>query len=416
LQNKQKFLRDEIVSLSKLKPHPKNPRKHSPDYIKRIERSIEAFDKTNPIICTPDYTIIAGHARLIAAQNLGLTEFPVRIFDFTPEEAEAYMIADNKLAEGSEWIDSMLVDLFSDLELKQFDVELTGYDTSEISSLRDLQGEIEEDNFDADTALSEAERSEGRAKRGDVWQLGKHRLMCGDSSTDDLNILLEGAKINLILTDPPYGIDIVGGGGSIGGGGPFGGSIGGGKVVPVNIYRRIEGDDHPFDPEYILKLNTKTLLFGANNYASKLPDNSHWLVWDKKLVSDGRPFSDAELIWTNVNSKLCLIYRHLWQGMVRAGAKAEELSHKIHPTQKPVGLLANIITDYSERGDTVADFYGGSGSTLIACEQTGRTCYMMEIDPLYCDVILKRWEDYTGNNAETILPTNSETTKNLSKT
>lgn len=130
-----KHLRDEIVPLSMLKPHPKNPRRHSPDYIKRIERSINAFDKTNPIIVTPDYTIVAGHARLIAAQQLGLTDFPVRIFDFTKEEAEAYMIADNKLAEGSEWIDSILVDLFNDLELKQFNLELTGYNINEIKAL-----------------------------------------------------------------------------------------------------------------------------------------------------------------------------------------------------------------------------------------------------------------------------------------
>lgn len=135
MTSKQKFIKDEIAPLSKLKPHPKNPRKHSEDYIKRIERSIETFDKTNPIIITPDYTIVAGHARLIAAQNLGLTEFPVRIFDFTPGEAEAYMIADNKLAEGSEW-DMVLLEK-DILELKSFnmDIESTGFSEKDLNDL-----------------------------------------------------------------------------------------------------------------------------------------------------------------------------------------------------------------------------------------------------------------------------------------
>jgi len=394
-----KHLRDEIVPLSMLKPHPKNPRRHSPDYIKRIERSINAFDKTNPIIVTPDYTIIAGHARLIAAQQLGLTDFPVRIFDFTKEEAEAYMIADNKLAEGSEWIDSILVDLFSELELKQFDLELTGYDTSEISSLRYAAGEPIEEDFDVDAALSEVE---GRAIRGDVWQLGKHRLMCGDCTTiSAVNNLINGEKIGMILTDPPYcsgGFQEAGkASGSVG---TRGTEMVANDTLSTRGYQALMkqalsacqcGICYIFT-DWRMWINLFDLVescgFGVRNM----------IVWDKGTPGMGAGWRmQHELIMCAIKVKSPFNPKKAVGNVIQC----KRTGNINHPTEKPVELLAKVI-DVTDMVRTVYDPFCGSGSTLIACEQTGRTCYMMEIDPHYCDVILKRWEDYTGNTAEVI--------------
>ena len=397
-----KHLRDEVVPLSKLKPHPKNPRKHSPDYIKRIERSINAFDKTNPIIVTPDYTIVAGHARLIAAQQLGLTDFPIRIFDFTNEEAEAYMIADNKLAEGSEWIDSILVDLFSDLEFKQFDLELTGYDTSEICSLRDsVSEEVGEDNFDVDTALSEGEC---RAKRGEVYSLGRHRLMCGDATDDDdVAKLMKGIKADMVFTDPPYGVSYKGG--------------------VMSERERLIGDD---TSELYKPCCEMAMKYSADDAPLYL-----WYAAIKGIAATSAIAAIAaiaagyeircELIWNKNQAQygaLSAQYKQKhepcyycfkqgkgarWNGPTTETTVWEvdrASKNEYHPTQKPIALAARAIKNHNVK--TVLDLFGGSGSTLIACEQTGRTCYMMEIDPHYCDVILKRWEDYTGNHAEVI--------------
>ena len=384
-----KFLRDEVAPLSKLKPNPKNPRKHSEDYIKRIERSIAAFETTNPIIVTPDYTIVAGHARLIAAKNMGLTEFPVRVFDFTPEEAEAYMIADNKLAEGSEWIDSILVDLFSDLELKQFDVVLTGYDMSEISALRDLTSvEPVEDDFDVGEALEE---TESRAKRCDVWRLGRHRVMCGDSTkADDVTELMDGNKAEMVYTDPPYGVDLDT---------DFSKLKGTAKSPNAKGYKYnpVVGDNKSFDFTPFLNLDvTEQFWFGADYYANQLPNNGSWFVWIKRNDADSEMIgNDFELCWSKARHKKQAI-RIRWVGW----AATEAAERRQHPTQKPIELAIWFIKKFGRK--IVLDLFGGSGSTLIACEQIGRTCYMMEIDPHYCDVILKRWEDYTGQQAEVV--------------
>lgn len=142
----------------------------------------------------------------------------------------------------------------------------------------------------------------------------------------------------------------------------------------------------------------------ANNFASKLPDNSHWLVWDKKAEkgADHNNFSDVELIWTNIDRKSCVIYRYLWSDLLREGSRDIELKERVHPTQKPVGLLIDILNDYSESEDIVLDLFGGSGSTLIACEKLNRKCRMMELDTKYCSVIIERWENLTGKKANKV--------------
>lgn len=234
----------------------------------------------------------------------------------------------------------------------------------------------------------------GWLKMNDVIKLNNHRLLCGDATNkEDVARLLDGAKVDLLLTDPPYGINIVNpvGGGQIGG--PGGASL---RPVEPRLYKPVIGDDKPFDPQHLLDLDCPAIIFGANNFSSKLPDMSKWIVWYKKpsLESKHNNFSDCELAWTNLKGKAVLCYHHTWSGMVRQGERKLELIERVHPTQKPVGLLKRLIEEYCPPNGVVLDLYGGSGSTLIACAETGRTCYMMELSEDYVEIIQERYWEY----------------------
>lgn len=269
----------------------------------------------------------------------------------------------------------------------------------------------------------------------DVIHLGRHKLLCGDATNkEDVETLIGDRTVNLLLTDPPYGIDIVklkpNGGGGVGHKGgpaitPFRDSRNIRKtqrnnrhmerleypqevdsnththtpndgIIEARQYKPVLGDDKPFSPQHLLDLNVPTILFGANNFAHDLPNNSKWIVWYKKPQLDGHRnhFSDCELAWTNMPGKRIDCYHHTWSGMVRRGNRKLELVNRVHPTQKPVGLLTEIIEEYTSHGDVVLDLYGGSGSTLIACEATGRTCLMMELSSDYVEIIQQRYYHY----------------------
>ena len=259
----------------------------------------------------------------------------------------------------------------------------------------------------------------------EIIQLGRHRLLCGDATNkEDVEKLLQGEVVDLLLTDAPYGISIVqpssdGGGGRVSPqySQPSAQFKGGSdtrevreshhskqndnKIIPARTYKPIINDDKPFDPQHLLDLNVPTILFGGNYFADKLPPSNKWLVWYKKPSLDGNRnhFSDCELMWTNLPGKRVDCYHYTWSGMVRKGDRRVELAERVHPTQKPVGLLAQLIEDYTERGDTVLDLYGGSGSTLIACEETGRKCLMMELSPDYVQIIQQRYYAYISGES-----------------
>ena len=270
----------------------------------------------------------------------------------------------------------------------------------------------------------------------EVIELNQHRLLCGDATnTEDVDLLIGDCKVNLLLTDPPYGIDIVNvdrererAYGTIGGAKPptfhkeqlehqpsqastrrerelLKAKSENPGIVKPRMYYPIANDDKPFHPYHLLALNLPSILFGANNYSDELPRNSKWLVWYKKEKLDSKKnnFSDVELMWTNLKGKACYLYHHSWSGMVRAGNRKEELKERVHPTQKPVGLYCELLEDFTQEGDTVLDLYGGSGSLLIACEKMGRRCLMMELSPHYCDVIQKRYWDYVGKGQSKLL-------------
>jgi len=296
-----------------------------------------------------------------------------------------------------------------ELDDGEFDLSLTGFDEKELEEIVNwIPKEVKEDDFNAE---EEAEKiKEPKSKRGEIYQLGRHRLMCGDAtSREDVEKLMNGEKADMVFTDPPYGINLIKGNiNGIGGGGELGFTYGklsskqrAKTIVNRKLYRKIKGDDKLFNPIFLLDLAKKVFIFGANNFSDKLPISPHWLVWDKKNEGAERKntFSDAELIWTNIKGISVKIYRWNWNGIIRKGNRKEELITRCHPTQKPVGLLSEIIDDYTKRNEIILDPYGGSGSMLIACEKLNRKCYMMEIDPVYIDVIINRWEQFSGGKA-----------------
>lgn len=386
-----------LISIDKLYPHPKNPKQHPQDQIDRIKLSLVEFGWAKVSVTAiprakDGYTIITGHGIIEAARQLGHTSIPTRILDMTAEKAAAYVIADNRLAEIAPWDKEILLSLIEDIEASDIDVELTGFTIEEIETIAEELMPVEV----VEVPVPDVPKKP-KSKLGDIYLLGRHRLMCGDSNNkDNVAKLIINNNVDLLLTDPPYGIDIVQNE-------RVGTNKQGQGLAPATKYQTIKGDDKPFDPRFLLAISDKIILFGGNHYASQLPDNSHWLVWDKKSgkAADGNFFSDAELLWTNIKDrKNTVIYRYLWSGMLREGKRSIELKRRVHPTQKPVGLLAQIITDYTKKDDKVLDLYHGSGSTLIACEQINRDCLAMEIDPGYVDVAVKRWEQYTGSKAQ----------------
>ena len=379
----------EIISkaVSELIPYEKNPRKISDEAVNAVAESIQEFGFKNPILIDKNNVIIAGHTRRLASLKLGLERVPcVVVDDLTPQQIKALRLADNKTNELAEWDIGEL-----DLELEgllDMDMERFGFELPEL----DEPTEVVEDEI--------PEEIETRCKMGDIWRLGNHRLMCGDST--DVNVidrLMDGVKAKLLLTDPPYGIDVVqnrqvGGGGAL----HFGGKVG--KRVESSTYIPIANDDTTdtarANYDVALTCTENQIIFGGNYFTDFLPPSRCWIVWDKQNTGN---FADAELAWTSFDRGVKL-YHFLWNGLCREGSRKVEGKTRVHPTQKPVGMLADILKDFSEENDSVLDCFGGSGSTLIACEQLNRKCYMMELDPHYCDVIMQRWENLTGQKSE----------------
>ena len=389
------------VPIADLIPYARNPRKNDPA-VQRIAASLKEYGLVkNSIVVDEDMVLITGHTTMKAMQALKWVTAPevTQVFGLTKAQKKAYRIADNKLGELAAWDEELLALEFEDLNVLDFDLDLTGFDDKELGKILDAGKEASEDDYEPPAEI------ETDIKPGDIILLGQHRLMCGDStSAEDVARLMGGKKADLLLTDPPYGINIVNTG-RVGIDAPAGfGKVGTRGMVKARTYHNIEGDDHPFDPRPFLDLAPVVMLFGGNNFASRLPDSPAWLVWDKKAEkgADHNNFSDVELVWTNLKQKSCPIYRHLWSGLLREGDRNVELKDRVHPTQKPVGLIAAILSDHSNPGALCLDPFLGSGTTLIACEQLGRTCYGMEISPQYCQVIIDRWEKLTGQKAEKV--------------
>lgn len=362
----------EIADLDLLVPNPKNPNKHPDNQIKLLAKIMDHQGWRSPIVVSNRSGFITkGHGRLMAAKLNGWAKGPVDRQDYENEADEyADMVADNKIAELAE-TDMMMVNKDAMDLGPDFDLELLGIPDFEIVPTEELDPQCDPDDL--------PEHVEPRAKLGDIYQLGRHRLMCGDStSIDAVEKLMAGEKADMVFTDPPYGMNAVSKSG----------------VLSKNYKTDILGDSDTSAAKDSFNLaigiypNAKHIWWGANYYSSTLPNSECWIVWDKNNGQSDQ--TDCELAWTNFRS------------VVRQFTQASEKSNRVHPTQKPVSLFEWTLERFNVDPKNVLDIFGGSGSTLIACEKTNRKCFMMELDPHYIDVIVARWEKYTSKKAELI--------------
>ena len=380
---------DEVVDINKLKENPRNPNTHPSVQIDLLAQIIKKTGWRAPItVSNLSGFIVKGHGRLQAAKAAGFKHCPVEYQNFIDEEEEmAALLADNKLAELAEIDVDKLTEIFKDYEFE--DLSLTGYSQEEFDELVEVFEEAELLG-DPDEVPEEVET---RCKLGDIWKLGEHRLMCGDStSKSDIERLIGGAKVDIVYTDPPYGINIVN----------DNGKVGAGNLAKNKTYLAVKGDDTTETAKEFYKICIdlgidKFILWGGNYFTDFLHFSPSWLIWDKRLDMKSNNFADGEMAWCSFKTPV-RIYHQLWNGMIRAG----ERENRVHPTQKPIKMQCEILEDFTNENNIVLDCFGGSGSTLIACNQIKRTCFMMEYEPYYCDVIITRWETLTGKKAELI--------------
>lgn len=382
-----------LADVSELIPYVRNARTHSEAQVAQIAASIREFGFLSPILVAEDNTILAGHGRLAAALKLGLKKVPcVKENHLTETQKRAYIIADNKLSLNAGWDNELLAVELSELEGADFNLDLLGFDEAELSSIFDADKDVNEDDFDVEKELEEPCFS----KTGDMWTLGKHRIICGDATKlETYKTLLENTKVNLVVTDPPYNVNYEGAAGKI-----KNDNMENDKFYQFlfNSFVNMEqamADDASI---YVFHADTEGL-----NFRKAFQDAGFYLsgccIWKKPSLVLGRsPYQ-----WQH---EPCLYGwkkkgKHKWYaGRKETSVWEFEKSKKNadHPTMKPIALLAYPIKNSSMTNSLVLDPFAGSGSTLIACEQTGRVCYAIELDEKYCDVIVKRYIEQVGND------------------
>lgn len=384
-------------SIDELVPYENNARIND-KAVDIVANSIREFGFRNPCIIDKDNVIVAGHTRVLACKKLGIDKVPCIVADdLTEEQIKAFRIADNSSAQIAEWdIDKLMKELDTiDYDMEQFGLA---------EQLAEIEKTIEKENQAEEDDYVEPDDLETRVHLGEVWQLGRHRLMCGDSTKEeDVAKLMDGNLADLILSDPPYGMfldtDFSSCLGSLG-------SLGRKNHTQGNKYDKVIGDNEDFKPELIytffdnFNYAKEVFLFGADYFAELLPNKNDgsWLVWDKRKESQADAIgSEFELIWSKSKHKRRVL-RHDWFGFL-SSQNTYDAQHRVHPTQKPVSLLVDILQQWGKDSKNIVDLYGGSGSTLIACEQLDRICYMMELDEHYATVIVDRWEKLTGQKA-----------------
>lgn len=395
-------LRDKVIlkNINDIHMYARNNKKHPDKQIELLAANIKEFGFTNPILLDENNNIIAGHGRYLAAKRLNLSKVPcIELSDLSPTQVKALRIADNRVAELAETDMEMLKIEIDDLEMEDFDIDLLGCDDLNFDIDGDGQ-EVEEDDYE------EPEVIETDIKEGDIIQLGDHRLMCGDS-TDYAVVskLMDGNKADMCFTDPPYLMDFTGG------------IHADGSKSFNSIHGKIKNDKMSKEDgdKFLDKINAvikETVIgsfyitfyrLGINNYYNSLERNGlqvrSLIIWEKgnHTLSNSDYMSRYEPIfygWVNEHN--------FYGGNNGMDVWFIERTKKneLHPTMKPLELCSKAISDSSKQNGTVLDLFGGSGSTLIACEQLNRKCYMMELDPKYCEVICQRWEKLTGKKRE----------------
>lgn len=387
--------RYENVEIEKLIPYKNNARTHSDEQIEKIAKSMKEFGFINPILVDGNLNVIAGHGRILGAKKLGMKEVPcLFIEDLTEEQKRAYIIADNRLAEDAGWDKELLKIELEDLKNMNFDITLTGFELEDFDFSMD-ETEVIEDEFD------ETVPEEPTSKKGEIYKLGKHFLMCGDSTDiNDVEKLMNGVKADMLLTDPPYNVDYEGGTGL--------------TIQNDNM------DDETFreflrvsffNANSVMKEGAVFYIWHADSEGYNFRGACHdigWkvrqcLIWCKNTLVMGR----QDYHWKH---EPCLYgwkegASHLWASDRKQTTVLEfdrPSVSKEHPTMKPVGLFDYLIKNNTKKDDIVLDLFAGSGTSIIVCEQNGRIAYSMELDPKYVDVIISRWEKLTGQQAERI--------------
>ena len=399
------------VATVDLIPYANNSRVHSEEQVNQIASSIKEFGFLNPIIIDGDNGIIAGHGRVMAANKLGIKELPcVDASHLTEAQKKAYVIADNKLALNAEWDDSILRVEFEALKEFDFDLELTGFSLDEIEGLEieEIAPEYEED---ADGEITEPP-VDPITKEGDVWILGKHRLMCGDStSIDAVEKLMQGEKADLWITDPPYNVDMTS------------------KNEMLANAGKARQDKETYGIENDAMSDSDFRQFLTDCYSaadSNMREGASFYIWYADIETYNFVGASIDMGW-RVRQNLIWVKNCLVIGMKDYQFKHEPCLYgwkegaahswysdrkqtttldfnrptasKLHPTMKPIELFQYQIENSTKQGQNVLDSFGGSGTTLIACEKTNRKAYLMELDPKYCDVIINRWQTLTGKDA-----------------
>ena len=386
----------EIADISSIKPYENNPRKLSEKAIETVAMSLKEYGFRQPIVVDKDRIIVVGHTRFRASKKLGFKEVPITIADnLTPEQINAYRIADNRTSEESEWDSELLKMELKELDLKDFDLELTGFNEDQLNSLLFE----EEEGLTDENAVPELPE-EPISKLGDIWKMGNHKLICGDSTIlTTLEKIFGDSKADLLMTDPPYNVDYES------------------KSTGMKIQNDNKSDDDflqfltdAFNNAAInLKLGCSFYIFHSDwfglefrqsikNSDLELKQN---LIWQKNALVMGR----QDYQWQH---EPCLYgwkrgSSHSWYSDRKQTTIIKfdkPTKSKLHPTMKPVGLIEYLIKNSSKQEDIILDPFLGSGTTLMACEKQSRICYGVELDPKYCDVIVKRWEQFTGLKAE----------------
>ncbi|MBS5544391.1 MAG: site-specific DNA-methyltransferase [Lachnospiraceae bacterium] len=382
----------QLVPIAKLVPYVNNARTHSPEQITKLRSSLREFGFINPVIIDREFNVIAGHGRILAAKEEGIREVPCVFADhLTEAQKKAYIIADNRMAMDAGWDEELLRVEIESLQGMDFDPLLTGFDEKELAALFDDGMEAKEDDFDVDAELQKPAFS----RLGDVWTLDRHRLVCGDSTkAETYTTLMDGIKANLVITDPPYNVNYEGSAGKI-----KNDNMAGGKFYEFLLaaFQHMESVMAPDASIYVFHSDTEGL-----NFRRAFADAGFYLsgccIWKKQSLVLGRsPYQwqhEPVLYGWKKNGK------HQWY----TGRKETTIwefdkpkKNGDHPTMKPIPLLTYPIQNSSMANSVVLDPFGGSGSTLIACEQTDRICRIIELDEKFCDVIVNRYIEQAGS-------------------
>lgn len=396
----------QLISTEKLIPYVNNARTHSTEQINKLRSSLREFGFINPVIIDRGFNVIAGHGRIEAAKAEGISEVPCVFADhLTEAQKKAYILADNRMAMDAGWDEELLRVEIEALQAESFDVGLTGFDESEIADLFETDSEVKDDGFDVDAELEKPPVT----KSGDLWLLGNHRLICEDSTREETyTFLMDGKKANLVVTDPPYNVNYEGSAGKIKNDNMENGKFYQFLLDAFTCMEKVMENDASI---YVFHADTEGL-----NFRKAFADAGFYLsgtcIWKKQSLVLGRsPYQwQHEPVLFGWKKK----GRHQWY----TGRKESTIwefdkpkKNGDHPTMKPVPLVAYPIKNSSMSNCIVLDPFGGSGSTLIACEQTNRVCHTIELDEKFCDVIVKRFIEQAGTTENVYVVRDSQNIK-----